>query len=97
MTVRKPRRNIKTKKRAITQQTQAAPLLIDALVPFEQIQAVADKIGRAFNPNRIILFGSYARGEQTANSDVDLLVVLDGEWDGNTADQYSAAPIRTLL
>ncbi|MCD6531952.1 nucleotidyltransferase domain-containing protein [bacterium] len=27
----------------------------------------------------LILYGSYARGEATADSDIDLLVVLDGE------------------
>jgi predicted nucleotidyltransferase len=29
------------------------------------------------DPYKIILFGSYARGEETADSDVDLMVVLD--------------------
>jgi predicted nucleotidyltransferase len=35
-----------------------------------------DRITRRFNPVRIILFGSWARGEARADSDVDLLVVL---------------------
>jgi predicted nucleotidyltransferase len=29
------------------------------------------------NPDRIILFGSYANGKQNENSDIDLMVVLD--------------------
>jgi predicted nucleotidyltransferase len=33
----------------------------------------------AFNPERIILFGSVARGEATRDSDVDLLVVMPVE------------------
>ena len=33
-------------------------------------------IGREFRPRGIILFGSYARGEQTADSDIDLLVIF---------------------
>ncbi len=43
----------------------------------EEIRAVADQIARKFNPQRIILFGSYARGNSHPSSDVDLLVVLE--------------------
>jgi len=43
----------------------------------EQIQAVAAKIAGQFKPEKIILFGSYAYGEPTSDSDIDLLVVLD--------------------
>lgn len=38
---------------------------------------MADLIGRQVRPDRVILFGSYARGEATEDSDVDLLVVVD--------------------
>ena len=34
------------------------------------------QIAREFRPQRIILFGSYAYGEPTPDSDVDLLVVM---------------------
>jgi len=37
---------------------------------------VVDRIARKFNPVRIILFGSWARGEARDDSDLDLLVVL---------------------
>lgn len=37
---------------------------------------VVDRIARKFNPVQIILFGSWARGEATRDSDLDLLVVL---------------------
>ena len=50
-----------------------------------QIQEVAQRIGREFNPNRVILFGSYARGESTPDSDVDLLVITPVE--KKTADK----------
>lgn len=40
------------------------------------IQEMVRRIVRRFDPDRIILFGSRARGDATANSDVDLLVVL---------------------
>ncbi|MBI3243435.1 MAG: nucleotidyltransferase domain-containing protein [Chloroflexi bacterium] len=35
-----------------------------------------ERIVRGFSPLRSILFGSWARGEGRANSDLDLLVVL---------------------
>ena len=40
------------------------------------IQAMTDRIVRGFQPVRIILFGSHARGDAKLDSDVDLLVVL---------------------
>jgi len=44
----------------------------------ELIAYIIDKIARGVAPRRIILFGSYARGETTNTSDLDLLVVQDG-------------------
>jgi len=41
-----------------------------------EIRAVARRIGREFRPRRVILFGSYACGKPTVDSDVDLLVIL---------------------
>ena len=35
------------------------------------------RIVEAFDPERIILFGSYASGEPTPHSDVDLLIVME--------------------
>lgn len=43
-------------------------------LPF--LPEVVDRIVQKFHPVKIILFGSYARGEATFDSDVDLLVVL---------------------
>ena len=40
------------------------------------IQAVAKLIAERFDPEQIILFGSYARGNAGYHSDIDLLVVL---------------------
>ena len=34
------------------------------------------RLAREFRPQRIVLFGSHARGQARKNSDVDLLVVL---------------------
>jgi predicted nucleotidyltransferase len=44
-----------------------------------QIRSVSDHIARDFAPEQIILFGSYARGSPTPDSDVDLLVILPFE------------------
>lgn len=41
-----------------------------------QIDAVVRKIVDEFNPEKIILFGSYAYGKPTIDSDVDVLVVM---------------------
>jgi len=39
----------------------------------EMVQAIVQEVG----PRRIYLFGSYARGSQRTDSDVDLLIVED--------------------
>ena len=41
-----------------------------------QIQRMVRRIVRRFHPERVILFGSHARGETGPDSDVDLLVVM---------------------
>jgi uncharacterized protein len=49
------------------------------MISFNQIQALSQQIVEKFHPDRIILFGSYAYGQPTENSDVDLLVILPFE------------------
>jgi uncharacterized protein len=46
-------------------------------IPSRAIQAVVRKITEQFDPERVILFGSYAYGKPQPFSDVDLLVVLN--------------------
>ena len=41
-----------------------------------RIQELVDRIVERFHPERIILFGSHARGDAGPDSDVDLLVVM---------------------
>ena len=52
------------------------------MVTMNQIEEVGRRIASQFRPERIVLFGSYARGAATEDSDVDLLVVLpfEGRW-----------------
>lgn len=40
------------------------------------ISQIVRRIARKFHPEKIILFGSHARGTATPESDVDLLVVM---------------------
>lgn len=40
---------------------------------------LSERIAREFHPERIILFGSYAHGTPSKDSDVDLLVILPFE------------------
>ena len=46
------------------------------MVSQQEIQATCDDIVREFAPLQVILFGSYAYGTPTEDSDVDLLVVM---------------------
>ncbi len=49
---------------------------LSIMITPSQIHRVSDEIARRFQPERIILFGSYAYGTPTEDSDVDLLVVM---------------------
>ena len=42
----------------------------------ETLPFVVDRIVRALDPEKIVLFGSYAYGDPNPHSDVDLLVVM---------------------
>ena len=41
----------------------------------KEITVIKDQIVKEFSPEKIILFGSYAWGKPTTDSDVDLLIV----------------------
>lgn len=43
------------------------------------IESVVDQIVETFAPQQILLFGSWAYGQPTSHSDVDLLVVMEIE------------------
>ena len=45
-------------------------------VSVRDIRAVVKQIATQFNPEKVILFGSYAYGNPKPESDVDLLVVM---------------------
>ncbi len=49
------------------------------MIGMDRIQELCDRIAREFNPERVILFGSHARGDAGQYSDVDLLVLMPFE------------------
>jgi len=53
-----------------------AKLYFPDLVPMAAIRRYARQIVDWFHPDKIVLFGSYAYGSPTQDSDVDLLVVM---------------------
>ena len=46
-------------------------------ISMRAIRSLARRIAEEFQPEKIILFGSYAYGKPEPESDVDLLVVMD--------------------
>ncbi len=46
------------------------------MIRWEDIKEWCDAVAREFQPDRILLFGSYARGTPHPDSDVDVLVVM---------------------
>ncbi len=57
------------------------------------LKIVVEKITNNFNPEKIILFGSYAYGRPTIDSDIDLMVVMETDEMPNKR----AVPIRKIL
>ncbi len=45
----------------------------------ELIEYIVEKIVREIQPEKIILFGSYARGDFSRDSDLDLFIIKDSE------------------
>jgi uncharacterized protein len=76
-----------------TYQTKVAPPKFKR-VSRRQIDAVVRKIVDEFNPEKIILFGSYAYGKPTMDSDVDLLVVMESD---ESPVRRSIKVVRKLL
>lgn len=49
------------------------------LIDPETIEGVVRVIAEYFHPHKIVLFGSYAVGSPTPDSDLDLLVVMESD------------------
>ncbi|MFH1962701.1 MAG: nucleotidyltransferase domain-containing protein [bacterium] len=60
---------------------------------FFQIKKVAGRLKKDYNAEQVILFGSYARGEEGMDSDIDLLITAP------TKEQFfqRMAKVRCLI
>jgi len=59
-----------------------------APVTEEALEEIVGRVAAALRPEKIILFGSYAHGAPSGDSDVDLLVVMETK--ARPADRYLA-------
>lgn len=63
------------------------------MITQDQINDVVDIIVKEVNPDKVILFGSYANGEAQEDSDLDILIIKDLD-----RDRYKRTrEIRKLL
>ena len=62
------------------------------MVEIQRIYELRDRIVKQFQPNKIILFGSYAYGQPTEDSDVDMLIIMPFEGRG----AHKSAEIATV-
>jgi uncharacterized protein len=47
------------------------------MIDIRQINDIVSRIAVNYNPDKIILFGSYANGNYTDNSDLDFILIKD--------------------
>lgn len=59
----------------------------------QNIKKIVDKIVQGLRPEKVILFGSYATGCATDNSDLDLLVIMKSD----KPSYKRSAAVRSLL
>ena len=62
-------------------------------ISLQQIEDFGRRIGEEFRPRKVVLFGSYARDAATADSDVDVLVVMPFE--GRSVDKSVEIRLKT--
>ncbi len=63
------------------------------MVTQEQISEITKRIVGNFKPQKIILFGSYANGTPTEESDLDLLIIKDS----NIPSRLQNRKVRKIL
>ncbi len=66
------------------------------MITQRQIETYAEDVARQFRPLKIVLFGSYAYGNPTEDSDVDLMVVMPKDPAG-VRNRDRAMAIRTAV
>jgi predicted nucleotidyltransferase len=63
------------------------------MITQEQINEITKRIVGHFKPQKIILFGSYANGTPTEESDLDLLIIKDS----HTPSRHQNRKVRQML
>lgn len=69
-------------------------LAMDKIIAKKKVNEIIKKIASGYDPEKIILFGSYARGRATQDSDVDIFVIKESDL---TRPQRGAQLRRILL
>lgn len=67
------------------------------MVSKDKIDSVVQRIVANYKPEKIILFGSYANGKPTEDSDIDLLIIKDTEKYGYERDMEVMKLIRGCM
>jgi predicted nucleotidyltransferase len=65
--------------KTISSTQNAASIIGKRCATFDEIHSQSQVIAENYRPEKIILFGSYAYGNPTPESDVDLLIIADSE------------------
>lgn len=63
------------------------------MIDRSEVRGFVKRLVREFDPERVLLFGSYARGQPTEDSDVDVLVIMEHRKRRNT-DQAIEIDLR---
>jgi predicted nucleotidyltransferase len=50
---------------------------LSSLISENELKIIIDKVVAHYNPDKIVLFGSYAKGNPHDDSDLDLLIIKD--------------------
>ncbi|MBF0584060.1 MAG: nucleotidyltransferase domain-containing protein [Magnetococcales bacterium] len=62
-----------------------------------ELATMSARIAEAFHPERIILFGSHARGEAQADSDIDLLIITRETYGPHNSRRQAMVRVWRLL
>lgn len=67
------------------------------LVTDELLKEMTDRIVKAVNPRKVLLFGSHARGTARPDSDLDFLVVEDGPFNATRSRRAAITRLAMLF
>lgn len=67
------------------------------MITNSQIENIVSTIVAGYKPEKIILFGSYAYGNPDKDSDIDLLIIKNGEKPGLEKNRFVRSLLKDLL